>query len=177
MQFIAGTLQDPLPPAPPLNLEAQLRDSQHCLAAADCAQLALMLANEKLRAHSYADALQRLQGQQAVLVGASSSSGAGGGGQAEGGSGDLPRSVDGSGGLSASAAGPSGSDMLRQRRRGGLHLRHRHPREAVERVRRRRAGSAVPAHPGNRSHARLRSDSCLICQALPDDNMRPQLWC
>eukprot|EP00887_Chlorella_sp_A99_P005124 scaffold25.g5124.t1 len=130
-EFIAGTLQDPLPPAPPLNLEAQLRDAQHCLAAADCAQawgrwgagrlrLALMLANEKLRAHSYAEALQRLQGQQAALAALPSS---GGGGDGGGG---------GAGRGAAAAAGGAARDGEGARPRRSPRLRHRQ-REAVER--------------------------------------------
>ncbi|KAL4433793.1 hypothetical protein ABPG75_000234 [Micractinium tetrahymenae] len=63
-EFIAGTLSEPLPPAPPLHVEQQLRDAQYALAAADCAQLALMLSNERLRALCYADTLAALREEQ-----------------------------------------------------------------------------------------------------------------
>ena len=68
LQFIAGTLSEPLPPAPPLHVEQQLRDAQYALAAADCAQLALMLANERLRALCYADTLAALRDEQAAVT-------------------------------------------------------------------------------------------------------------
>lgn len=67
-QFIAGTLSEPLPPAPPLHVEQQLRDAQYALAAADCAQLALMLANERLRTLCYADTLAALRKEQAAVA-------------------------------------------------------------------------------------------------------------
>ncbi|KAL4853977.1 Inactive ubiquitin carboxyl-terminal hydrolase 53 [Chlorella vulgaris] len=63
-EFIAGTLSEPLPAAPPLHVEQQLRDAQFALAASDCAQLALMLANERLRALCYTDTLAALREEQ-----------------------------------------------------------------------------------------------------------------
>ena len=57
-----------MPPAPPLHVEQQLRDAQYALAAADCAQLALMLANERLRALCYADTLAALRDDQAAAA-------------------------------------------------------------------------------------------------------------
>lgn len=53
-------------------MEQQLRDAQYALAAADCAQLALMLSNERLRALCYADTLAALREEQAVAHGGSS---------------------------------------------------------------------------------------------------------
>jgi hypothetical protein len=51
-----------------LHVEQQLRDAQYALAAADCAQLALMLANERLRALCYADTLTALRDEQAAVT-------------------------------------------------------------------------------------------------------------
>lgn len=50
-------------------MEQQLRDAQYALAAADCAQLALMLSNERLRALCYADTLAALREEQAAVRG------------------------------------------------------------------------------------------------------------
>ena len=49
-------------------MEQQLRDAQYALAAADCAQLALMLANERLRALCYADTLAALRDEQTAVT-------------------------------------------------------------------------------------------------------------
>ena len=64
-------------------MEQQLRDAQYALAAADCAQLALMLANERLRALCYADTLAALRDDQAAAALAQELSAAGTEGQHE----------------------------------------------------------------------------------------------